>query len=265
MGVCKCKKRTDLWCYKTVKPVCLDCIVDIEHQLSCVAPYVDWLNNPHEQESIICPLTNTPIVDASNSIRFTNLQVFHLDAIFTYCSQFSSNTAVAGFTIPGTEIPILPPINDQSKLAQQIREKLKGSPEMLRLLDSQKEILLNQTNIYDESSSVLSRKNARSNEPSESFAIQMESPSSHSTNSVTLRTGKRQRISKRIRTFLKGLKLKSCLLVFVLMVVIVYLFFMLFQKTLNLVEYELFSWKPSEDVVAGIFSHQIPDNIIQNS
>lgn len=271
MGVCKCKKRTDLWCRRTVKPVCLDCIVDSDHQLSTIIQYVDWLNNPIEQEPIICPLTKTPIVDPLNSIRFTNLQIFHLDAIIEYCSQFPLNTAAAGFVIPGSEIQMLPASNDQSALANQIREKLKKSPIMARIIESQKEQLpqINQTD--DSSSSVTTRKNAKQSDAD--VIISMPLSENTSSPNVTASRGGKRRLVKKIRAFLKGVKLqpKMCIMYTILFFLFVYLFLYFFQKTLNLVEYELFAWLPDTAGIVDplkknvIGSNEVHQDIIQNS
>jgi hypothetical protein len=267
MGVCKCKKRTDLWCYKTVKPVCLDCIVDSEHQLTCVAPYVDWLNNPHEQDPI-CPLTQTKINDASNSIRFMNLQVFHLDAILNHCAQFPSNTAVAGFTIPGTEIPMLPQISDQTKLANNIREKLKKSPVMLRIIESQ-QLQVNQPNVQGEQQHVLSRKTIRPVSDGVKDEVILVDPTAGLVHNTSLRAGKRNRMTKRIRALLKSVRPKNFIIGVVVFIVVLYLFLYLFNKTLNLVEYEIFAWIPgdnSKDEAANLVDvlKQVPD-LVQNS
>jgi len=82
-------------------------------------------------------------------------------------------------------------------------------------------------------------------------------------------------LTKRIRGFLKGLKPKTCIVGTILFIIALYIFLFFFQKTLNLVEYELFAWLPTSITsnivvdplksVGGINSNQLPDNIIQNS
>jgi len=68
-----------------------------------------------------------------------NLEIFLLEAINEYGSSKPNVTALAGFTIPGTEEPMAPPPEDQSKLAQQIREKLSRFPWISDLIALQRE------------------------------------------------------------------------------------------------------------------------------
>jgi hypothetical protein len=68
-----------------------------------------------------------------------NLQIFLLDAINEYGANKPNVTALAGFTIPGTQEPMVPPPEDQSKLAQQIREKLSKFPWISELIALQVE------------------------------------------------------------------------------------------------------------------------------
>jgi len=240
MGVCKCKKRTDLWCYKMVMPVCFDCIVEIEHQLSCVAPYIDWLNNPHDQD-LVCPLSQKLIVYISNSIRFLNLQVFQLDAILEYCStHFSPNTAAAGFTIPHTDIPMLPPIGDQSKLAIQIREKLRGSPAIARIIETQRELVNSQSNIQEEISSVV-RKIPRSTTDDNDVIIQLNNGTREGHDTSSLSKGKRHTLIKRLKKYFRRIKPRSFIIGTILLLIILYILFYILTTTLNLVEYEIFS------------------------
>eukprot|EP01124_Arcella_intermedia_P012803 TRINITY_DN19181_c0_g1_i2.p1 TRINITY_DN19181_c0_g1~~TRINITY_DN19181_c0_g1_i2.p1 ORF type:complete len:276 (-),score=47.34 TRINITY_DN19181_c0_g1_i2:111-938(-) len=123
MGICKCRKRTDLFCYHCQKAVCYDCMVEEGHALSKIATYEDWLNNATNPPPT-CALSGRPINSTSESIRFTNLKLYHLEAINEYGSSKPKSTALAGYTIPELRIPMVPPVEDQSKLAQQIREKL---------------------------------------------------------------------------------------------------------------------------------------------
>ena len=43
MGVCRCRKRTNLFCFNHSKAVCSDCLGD--HPTCYVSTYVDWLTD----------------------------------------------------------------------------------------------------------------------------------------------------------------------------------------------------------------------------
>jgi len=138
MGICKCRKRSDLFCYHCDKAVCFDCITEPTHKLGKVTTYCDWLMNPVNTIPV-CPLSGVSLTESDDVIRFMNLQIFLLEAINGYGSSKPNNTALAGFTIPGTEEPMVPPFEDQSKLAQQIREKLSKFPWISELISLQRE------------------------------------------------------------------------------------------------------------------------------
>jgi len=242
MGVCRCKKRTELWCYKTTKPVCLDCIVDIDHQLSLVAPYIDWLNNPVDHD-LVCPLSQEPLVDISNSIRFINLQVFSLSAVNDYLSKLPPNTAAAGFTIPGTDIPMLPAVTDQSKLAQQIREKLKDSPNISKVIESQKESIqaaLTAPHSPIQEGSLMTRKNVQ--KFSDASDVVISGMESGKVGSRTGPKGKFERIKKRLKTCFKSMKWKQVIIIFIVCIIILYILLSLF----NFIEYEITSLLPAD-------------------
>jgi len=138
MGICKCRKRSELFCYHCEKAVCFDCITEPSHKLAKVTTYVEWLNKP-DNPPPVCPLSNKPLTEKDEVIRFMNMQIFLLEAINEYGSSLPNVTALAGFTIPGTEEPMVPPPEDHSKLAQQIREKLSRFPWISDLISLQRE------------------------------------------------------------------------------------------------------------------------------
>jgi len=125
MGVCKkCKKISPFFCYHCRDTVCYDCVTDPEHRMGLVVPFEKYLLNPGDFDSV-CPLTQRVIRENDEVIRFMNMQLFLLTAINEYGSQKSSKiTFMNELTIPGTEEPMLPSPDDNSKLAQEIRSKL---------------------------------------------------------------------------------------------------------------------------------------------
>eukprot|EP01127_Copromyxa_protea_P012010 TRINITY_DN3086_c0_g1_i1.p1 TRINITY_DN3086_c0_g1~~TRINITY_DN3086_c0_g1_i1.p1 ORF type:complete len:312 (-),score=59.07 TRINITY_DN3086_c0_g1_i1:39-974(-) len=136
MGFCKCRRRTELWSTKSESPVCLDCICNEEHSLSTVKKYADWLENPTE-ETPVCPLSGQVLTSSTEVIRFLNLELYSLAAIDEYGRNLPPNTALAGYTIPGTNTPMVPPSDDHSKLAEQIRDKLKRFSWISSLIEAQ--------------------------------------------------------------------------------------------------------------------------------
>jgi len=140
MGICKCRKKTLLFCWHCTKAVCLDCITEEEHKLAYVNNYELWLSNP-ESPPPVCPLTNNILTAGDEVIRFMNLKIFLLSAIDDYGKSKPANTALAGFTIPGTNEPMVPPPEEKSKLAQQIRQKLSRFPWISSMIALQAEIM----------------------------------------------------------------------------------------------------------------------------
>lgn len=125
MGICKCRKRTELCTVskdgKSVDFVCSDCIVAEEYATAQVIFYKDWLSNSQSKGPLVCPLSKAPLDDGANLIRLMNFQLFRLDAIIDYASKLPENSTPS---IPGTQDPLAPSSSDNSKLAQQIRKKL---------------------------------------------------------------------------------------------------------------------------------------------
>jgi len=140
MGICKCRKRTDLFCWHCHRAVCLDCITDEEHNLAYVGTYIKWLDSP-ESPPLVCPLSKAIITATDEVIRFMNLDIFLLSSIDEYGKNKPPNTALAGFTIPGTNDPMVPPPEDKSKLAQQIRQKLNKFPWISTMIALQTELV----------------------------------------------------------------------------------------------------------------------------
>jgi len=144
MGICKFRKRSELFCYHCEKAVCFDCITEPHHKLAKVTTYVEWLEprdsvSDKQPAGPVCALSNKPLTEADEVIRFMNLQIYLLEAINEYGSSKPNITALAGFTIPGTKEPMVPPPEEQSKLAQEIREKLSRFPWISELIALQRE------------------------------------------------------------------------------------------------------------------------------
>jgi len=131
MGICKCRKRTDLFCFVHKKAVCEACICS-DHQVCVVKSYFDWLSEP-EYEQPVCGVCKGE-VDANNMVRFLCLDMFHPECIDVYASSLPANTAMAGYTCPTCDKPILPAPGNTSVLALEIRKAFAHSPWAARVM-----------------------------------------------------------------------------------------------------------------------------------
>jgi len=120
MGICKCKRRTDLFCFVHKKAVCESCIVQ-EHKVCVVRTYVDWLTDS-EYEIPVCGICKGEI-NEDNHIRLMCLDVFHPECLDVYASSLPPHTAKAGYLCPTCNKAMFPP-NGESPLAQHLTQHL---------------------------------------------------------------------------------------------------------------------------------------------
>jgi len=104
--------------------VCYDCVIDSDHFLHYVGSYEEWVDNL-ETKPVVCPLTGKILTPDDDVIRFKNMQIFLMSAIDEYGKSKPPNTPLTDFTIPNTKELMVPPPEDQTKIANYIREKLK--------------------------------------------------------------------------------------------------------------------------------------------
>eukprot|EP01102_Stenamoeba_stenopodia_P000486 TRINITY_DN10462_c0_g1_i1.p1 TRINITY_DN10462_c0_g1~~TRINITY_DN10462_c0_g1_i1.p1 ORF type:complete len:271 (+),score=45.75 TRINITY_DN10462_c0_g1_i1:174-986(+) len=123
MGICKCRKRTDLWCFVHRKPVCHSCIT--EHTNCVVKSYVEWLTDP-DYEQPTCTLCKHQITP-DNAIRLTCLDVFHPVCLDNYAASFPAHTALAGYTCPTCAKPIIPSNETLTPLVQSVKDYLQNA------------------------------------------------------------------------------------------------------------------------------------------
>lgn len=123
MGICKCRKRTDLWCFVHRKPVCHSCIT--EHNSCVVKSYVEWLTDP-DYEPPTCTLCKHEITPDS-AVRLTCLDVFHPDCLDNYAASFPAHTALAGYTCPTCAKPIIPSNEALTPLVQGVKDYLQNA------------------------------------------------------------------------------------------------------------------------------------------
>jgi hypothetical protein len=124
MGICKCKKRTDLFCFNHKKPVCESCILE-GHKLCHIRTYKDWLQD-NEFPPPTCGLCKKHLEEseADDVIRFLCLDMFHMKCIDDYGAKMPNNTALAGFGCPTCSTPLVPASVEPSPLVSDIISRL---------------------------------------------------------------------------------------------------------------------------------------------
>jgi len=125
MGLCKCKKRTELFCFVHKKAVCDQCITT-DHQVCVVKSYIEWLTDP-EFEAPSCGICKGELVEGS-MVRLLCLDMFHPECLDVYANSLPPNTAQAGYVCPTCTKPMLPPANNSGPIAQLIRAAFANSP-----------------------------------------------------------------------------------------------------------------------------------------
>ncbi len=68
MGVCKCRKRTNLFCFVHSKAVCENCVAE-DHDSCYVSSYIDWLTNS-TYDAPLCPVCHH---DVGEDVAFFSL------------------------------------------------------------------------------------------------------------------------------------------------------------------------------------------------
>lgn len=106
MGICKCRKRTDLFCFNHKVAVCEDCVL-AEHETCHVKTYVEWLTDSTFSEPS-CGICRQE-VEPGRCLRLTCLDIFHPECLDRHCSELPPHTAKAGFMCPTCHKQIFPP------------------------------------------------------------------------------------------------------------------------------------------------------------
>jgi len=169
MGICKCKKRTELFCFVHRKAVCETCIYSPEHRNCVVKTYVEWLTDS-EYDTPSCGICKGELHPDQNTLRLMCLHMFHPDCLDAHCASLPPHTAKAGYLCPTCTKPIFPP-DDETTLAKSINEHLSKAPWASTLLTGK----INNPPELFESGSV----------STPSFASQSSSSSSSTTTTVS--------------------------------------------------------------------------------
>ncbi|EFA77747.1 hypothetical protein PPL_09404 [Heterostelium album PN500] len=119
MGICKCKKRSDEFCYLHKKFICDGCVVT-DHPTCHIGSYVDWLTDSEFEESV-CGVCKGEL-SKENSVRLLCYDLFHPECIDVYACSLPATTAQAGYACPTCMKPILPPNDKVDGLSRSIRK-----------------------------------------------------------------------------------------------------------------------------------------------
>ncbi|KAF2071231.1 hypothetical protein CYY_007448 [Polysphondylium violaceum] len=126
MGICKCKKRSDDFCFQHKKFICDHCIVT-DHPVCYIRSYIDWLTDSEFEESLCGVCKGNLANDSENSIRLCCYHLYHPECIDVYAATLPDSTSMFGYPCPKCNAPILPESNNESTLANTIRTKFSMS------------------------------------------------------------------------------------------------------------------------------------------
>mmetsp|Transcript_4972 Transcript_4972/g.12369 ORF Transcript_4972/g.12369 Transcript_4972/m.12369 type:complete len:290 (-) Transcript_4972:126-995(-) len=125
MGICRCRKRTDLFCFVHKKHVCTSCICE-QHEDCVVKTYLEWLQDSDYAFPPKCLVCQKDI-QANDALRLSCLELAHPSCIDTLALSLPANTAQAGYTCPSCSKPLVPPPSDLSPLAETVRSHIRKS------------------------------------------------------------------------------------------------------------------------------------------
>jgi len=113
MGICKkCKKKTDLYCFKHKQTICASCLssADNEHALCYVGSYSDFLHlSAEEVDALVqstCPKCSEGFNESQKVFRLPCLHLIHQDCLEKIISELPADTARGGFTCPKCNKPV---------------------------------------------------------------------------------------------------------------------------------------------------------------
>ncbi|KXS20112.1 hypothetical protein M427DRAFT_52370 [Gonapodya prolifera JEL478] len=124
MGLCKCRRVTNLFCFEHRKNVCEHCIV-ADHNRCVVRSYLAWLqDSDYEPACLIC---KQPLDDGGDLVRLACLDLFHAACIDDMCAALPDTTAPAGYACPACNSPIIPPDASTSPIAEALRKRFENA------------------------------------------------------------------------------------------------------------------------------------------
>jgi len=103
MGLCKCKKRTSLFCFVHKKAVCEGCI-PTEHETCVVKTYLEWLQDS-EYEPAVCIVCHGALT-AENTTRLVCLDLIHTPCLDNHVRSLPPDSTAS---CPRCQAALLPP------------------------------------------------------------------------------------------------------------------------------------------------------------
>lgn len=125
MGICKCKKRTDLFCFVHKKAVCETCICT-EHQTCIVKTYVDWLTDS-DYDDPTCGICKGEL-SGDGVLRLQCLDMFHPECLDFHASSLPPHTAKAGYICPVCTKPLFPTGDNENPIVFKLNQYLSKAP-----------------------------------------------------------------------------------------------------------------------------------------
>ncbi|TPX30212.1 hypothetical protein SmJEL517_g06171 [Synchytrium microbalum] len=122
MGLCKCRNVTNLFCFEHRKNVCEKCILS-DHPRCVVQSYLAWLQD--SDYDALCKLCKQQLT--GDVVRLTCFDLFHVDCINSHCAKLPEHTASAGYSCPSCHVPIIPPDNVNSQIAELVRNTFRDA------------------------------------------------------------------------------------------------------------------------------------------
>lgn len=121
MGICKCKKRTDLFCFVHKKAVCERCLLE-DHSTCIVRTYVDWLTDS-DYDPPACGICKGELSE-DKVVRLTCLDMFHPECLDVHASSLPPHTAKAGYLCPTCSKGIFPAEVESNPLVKHVQNYL---------------------------------------------------------------------------------------------------------------------------------------------
>jgi len=103
--VCKCRKRTNLFCFVHSKAVCENCVAE-DHESCYVSSYIDWLTNS-TYDPPLCPVCHHDVAHG-HPLRLECLHLFHEDCLGKSLAALPAATPANEYCCPSCKHPVVP-------------------------------------------------------------------------------------------------------------------------------------------------------------